>query len=111
MYKLVAVAGLLRGKEFSLNEGSNLLGRDPECDVNLEIKGVSKNHLTITVTGDVAYLKDLGSSNGTFLNGSLFKSGTINTGDKIALPDIILQVVFVEEKKIIIKKKLCCKNF
>ena len=106
MYKLVVIAGPLRGKEFKLDEGSNLIGRDPECDVGVDIKGISKKHLTITVTGEFAYLKDLGSSNGTFLNGVLFKNGTIKSGDKIALPDAIFQVVHVQEKKIIIKKKL-----
>lgn len=106
MYKLVAIAGPLRGKEFELNEGSNLLGRNDDCDIVIENQGVSKKHINITVTGEFAYLKDLESSNGTFLNGKLFKSGTVKTGDRIALPDNILQVVHVEERKIIIKKKL-----
>ena len=49
----------------------------------------------MTVTDDSAFLKDLDSSNGTFLNGKLIKTAVKN-GDKIALPDLILQVVYVE---------------
>lgn len=105
MYKLVVVGGKLRGEEFELQDGENSLGRSENCDIYFPVNGVSKKHMAITVTGDAAYLQDLGSSNGTFLNGKIIKRATIKNKDKIALPDSILQVVFVEEKKIIIKKR------
>lgn len=106
MYKLVVVGGKLRGEEFELHDGENSLGRSDECDIHFSVKGVSKKHMSVTVTGDAAYLQDLGSSNGTFLNGKIIKRATIKSGDKIALPDSILQVVYVEEKKKIIKKRV-----
>ncbi len=105
MYKLVVVAGKIRGKEFILEDGENTAGRDSENTIHLQVSGVSKRHLSITVTNDVAYVQDLGSSNGTFVNGKMIKRATVKNGDKIALPDIIMQVVYVKEKKIIIKKK------
>lgn len=105
MYKLVVIGGKLRGKEYELAEGENILGRDPECNVHFPVQGVSKRHMSITVTGDAAYIKDLGSSNGTFLNGKIIKRGTVKSGDKIALPDSILQVVHVKEKKKVVKRK------
>lgn len=101
----MVVGGKLRGKEYILNEGENIIGRDTECDVCLSVAGVSKKHLSVTVTGDVAYIQDLGSSNGTFLNGKIIKRATAKSGDKIALPDLIIQVVYVKEKKKIIKKR------
>jgi pSer/pThr/pTyr-binding forkhead associated (FHA) protein/PAS domain-containing protein len=106
MYKLVVVGGKLRGEEFELQDGENTLGRSEECDIPFGVNGVSKKHMAVTVTGDAAYLQDLGSSNGTFLNGKIIKRATIKNGDKIALPDSILQVVFVEEKKVVIKKRV-----
>jgi PAS domain-containing protein len=106
MYKLVAVAGKLRGEEFPLEEGENIIGRSEECDVTLPVEGVSKQHFSISVTGDVAYLKDLGSANGTFVNKKIVKRATVKNKDKIALPDTILQVVYVKEKKKIIKKRV-----
>ena len=106
MFKLVAVAGKLRGQEFILKDGENILGRSGELELVLPVDGISKKHFSITVTKDSAFLSDLNSSNGTFLNGKLVKSGTIKNGDKIALPDLILQVVFVTEKKVIVKKTI-----
>jgi len=105
MYKLVVVGGKLRGKEFPLESGENIAGREDTCDIALAVNGVSKKHFSITVTDDVCYLQDLGSSNGTFVNGKVVKRATVKNGDKIALPDLILQVVYVKEKKVVIKKK------
>ncbi|OIQ15708.1 MAG: hypothetical protein BM556_17280 [Bacteriovorax sp. MedPE-SWde] len=106
MYKLVVVGGKLRGKEFILSEGENTVGRSDECDIHYAVDGVSKKHLSINVTGKVAYVKDLGSANGTFVNGKIVKRATVKNGDKIALPDSIAQVVYVKEKKKVIKKKV-----
>ncbi|MEC7276350.1 MAG: FHA domain-containing protein [Bdellovibrionota bacterium] len=105
MYKLVVVAGKMRGSEFVLEEGENSLGRDESCSIHFPVQGVSKKHFSISVTGDTCYISDLGSSNGTFLNGKAIKRATVTNGDKIALPDTIIQVVYVEEKKVVIHKR------
>ena len=84
MYKLVVVAGKLRGEEYTLESGENTLGRDENCDIPFVVKGVSKKHFSATVTGDVIYIQDLGSSNGTFLNGKAITRATAKNGDKIA---------------------------
>jgi len=106
MFKLVAVGGKLRGKEYVLSEGENTIGRSAECDHQVSADGISKKHIRITVNSESAYAEDLGSSNGTLVNGKIIKKITIKDGDKIALPNVILQVVFVLEKKVIIKKKV-----
>jgi hypothetical protein len=106
MYKLVAIGGKLRGQEFVLNEGENVLGRDVACDHALGVQGVSKKHMSITVTGNTAYVQDLGSSNGTFVNGKLIKKKTVKNKDKVALPNVIFQLVYVKEKKTIVKKQI-----
>ncbi|MBL6988631.1 MAG: FHA domain-containing protein [Bacteriovoracaceae bacterium] len=106
MYKLVIVAGKLRGQEFELAEGENILGRDPDADISIDVPGVSKKHLSVTVTEDAMYVEDQGSANGTFLNGKMIKRATVKSGDKIALPNLIIQVVLVKEKKIIIHKEV-----
>jgi hypothetical protein len=110
VFKLVAVGGKLRGKEFILNEGENSLGRSHDCDHALGVNGVSKRHMQITVNGDSCFIEDLGSSNGTFVNGKLVKKATIKSGDKIAVPNVIFQVVLVKEKKVIIKKQIAKSN-
>lgn len=105
MYKLVAVAGKLRGQEFVLENGENVVGRFGENSVVLPLGGISNKHFSMTVTDDVAYVKDLGSSNGTFVNDRMVKAATVKNGDKIALPDLILQVVYVKENITVIKRK------
>lgn len=104
MFKLVAVGGKLRGQEIELESGSNVLGR--EAEKRIAVKGVSKEHMSITVNGETAFIEDLNSSNGTFVNGKLIKKKTIKNGDKIALPNVIFQLVYVKEKKKIVKKKV-----
>lgn len=106
MYKLVAVGGKIRGQEIILNEGENIIGRSNEADHVLPLEGVSKKHLRVTVNGETAYVEDLGSANGTFVNGKLIRKSTVQDGDKIALPSVIFQIVHVLEKKIIIKKSI-----
>lgn len=106
MFKLVAVGGKLRGKEFVLSEGPNVIGRSADSDHVIPVEGTSKKHLRVTVNGDAAFAEDLGSSNGTLVNGKIIKRVTLKDGDKIALPNVILQLVYVIEKKVIIKKKV-----
>jgi signal peptidase I len=106
VFKLVAVGGKLRGREIILNDGENVLGRTGEADHILAVEGISKKHLRITVNGETAFAEDLGSANGTIVNGKIIKRVTIKDGDKIALPNLILQVVYVLEKKVIVKKKV-----
>lgn len=106
MFKLVAVGGKLRGKEIILEEGENKIGRGMDADHQIQVNGVSKHHFSITVTGDVCFVEDLGSSNGTFVNGKLIKSATVKNKDKVAVPNVIFQLVYVKEKKVIVKKKV-----
>ena len=110
MFKLVVVGGKLRGQEFVLKNGENSLGRDSSCDIHFPVEGVSKKHMSVTVADDVVYVSDLGSANGTFLNGRIVKKGAMKTGDKIGLPNSILQIVYVQEKKIVVKKKVAAQR-
>jgi DNA-binding winged helix-turn-helix (wHTH) protein len=56
-------------RHVALHEGENLIGRDPTGDVWVDGRGVSRRHAKITVQGDKATIDDLGSKNGTFVNG------------------------------------------
>lgn len=106
MYKLVAIGGKIRGEEIILHDGTNILGRSTDVDHQFDLEGISKKHVAITVNKQGVFVEDLNSSNGTFVNGELVKKMTIKNNDKIALPNVIFQLVYVEEKKVIVKKKI-----
>ena len=48
-----------------LSEGENLIGRDTECTVRVDLPSISRRHARILVAGDQATIEDLGSKNGT----------------------------------------------
>jgi pSer/pThr/pTyr-binding forkhead associated (FHA) protein len=66
--------------------GSVVIGREPDCDVLLDDPSISRRHcrLDFEVTGEVR-VHDLGSGNGTRINGKQLSKGTVRAGDKIGL--------------------------
>jgi len=67
-----------------LIEGSASIGRSEESDIFLVDPSVSRNHATIELKGHEAVVKDLGSTNGTFVNGERVESHRVVSGDVIA---------------------------
>ena len=63
-------------REWSLSEGANVIGRDPDCAVMIDVPNVSRRHACIVVTGTEATIEDLGSKNGTYLNGRRVRETT-----------------------------------
>jgi DNA-binding winged helix-turn-helix (wHTH) protein len=65
-----------------LAEGENIVGREPGCSVWLDAPGVSRRHARIDVArgGDAVRLEDLGSMNGTFVDGSPVR-GVVQVSD------------------------------
>lgn len=57
------------GRSFPLVAGENVVGRDPRCAVWVDASGVSRRHALIVVSAGGATIEDLGSSNGTFVEG------------------------------------------
>jgi len=56
-------------REWLLAEGSNLVGRDRDCDVRIDSATLSRHHARFVVTNGAAAVEDLGSKNGTYVNG------------------------------------------
>lgn len=67
--KLIIQQGPTVGKEYVLSKPQTILGRDPSADIVLNSNGVSRRHARISKQGGNYFLEDLGSSNGSFLNG------------------------------------------
>ena len=75
----------------SLTAGENVLGRDKDATVCLDAASVSRHHARILVEGPRATLEDLGSKNGTRLNGErLDGTRELQDGDAIRLGEVQL---------------------
>src|ERR1700755_664072 len=62
-----------------------LFGRDEDCDVRLNHKSVSKMHCVIVKTDGLLFLRDLGSTNGTRVNGQRVRRAALLPNDQLAI--------------------------
>jgi DNA-binding winged helix-turn-helix (wHTH) protein len=70
--------------EWSLSEGSTVVGRDRDCAVRINSPMVSRRHARIVVSPDETTVEDLGSKNGTLVNGhSIVQPVTLTDGDQL----------------------------
>lgn len=73
-------------REISLSEGENVLGRDPEVALWIDLNSVSRRHARIVVDGTTAVLEDLGSRNGTYVAGRRISTPVqLANGDRIKI--------------------------
>jgi pSer/pThr/pTyr-binding forkhead associated (FHA) protein len=68
---LLVVAGESAGKLFPLNKPELVIGRSPSADIRINEKAVSHNHARLSMDNGVCTLRDLESTNGTFVNNEL----------------------------------------
>jgi hypothetical protein len=80
-------AGLQSGAAYDLSDGA-LLGRGDQADILLEDSFASSRHARLVPHGDVMVLEDLGSTNGTYLNGEPLRGPQpLHVGDTIRIGD------------------------
>ncbi|HBL44313.1 FHA domain-containing protein [Gimesia sp.] len=74
---------------------TTLIGRAPDCDIKLKSDLVSRHHCKIFLTGSVALVHDLGSSNGTFIDGQKLtpkRDTKLAPGCLLSIADVNFQV-------------------
>ncbi len=69
---------------------TNVVGREATCDIYVESSQVSRRHCLLQVTERGLMVKDLESTNGTFVNGIPMTDGYINEGDRLGLGTYIM---------------------
>jgi two-component system, cell cycle response regulator len=86
---LVVLAGSAVGEMYKVDKERTVMGRGDTADVRLLDEGISREHAQIvqevTTHGKQAILEDLGSTNGTFCNGTRVQRQVLSDGDKILL--------------------------
>jgi FHA domain-containing protein len=73
------------------------IGRGPLNDIVIDNPVVSAQHAMLVKTGDSYWLKDLNSTNGTYVNGSLFTYGELKDGDTIRFGTVM--AIFAEQRR------------
>ena len=73
------------GQRYLLTGSVTVLGRGSDCDVVVDDPGVSRRHLEIKVTPDAVVATDLGSTNGTFVEGNPVTAATLVDGNTLTI--------------------------
>jgi pSer/pThr/pTyr-binding forkhead associated (FHA) protein len=83
-------------RRFDLRPGSNIVGRGTDSDLQLLDQGISRRHVDIQYDGNFATAYDLGSTNGTTVNGHEISSQLLRHGDVIRVGHT--RIVFHQER-------------
>lgn len=91
-YVLRGVSGAAFGKTYAV-ASAQVIGRHHECDIAIASEEISRRHAQVKPTADGVLVEDLGSSNGTFINGQRVQSGVLKNGDELRLDAIRFMLV------------------
>jgi pSer/pThr/pTyr-binding forkhead associated (FHA) protein len=91
------ISGKYQGGEFPLRPHREIIiGRSSELDMVLVEDMVSRKHAKITTDDKSVTIQDLGSTNGTFVNGEKIRKVELKDGDRILIGTSIVKLVFVD---------------
>jgi pSer/pThr/pTyr-binding forkhead associated (FHA) protein len=93
--KLLVVGGDTSKKEVTLRRPRTVVGRKKGCKIRIQSEAVSRIHCSLVTQGGRLTAKDLGSSNGTFVNGHKIKEQVLQAGDKLQVGPITFQVQII----------------
>ncbi len=82
---LMVLSGPEQGAVYQLEEGEIIAGRSQEAKMLFSEAGVSRKHARFTLSNGAVTVEDLGSTNGTFVNGTKIVSAQVQPGDTLGL--------------------------
>lgn len=79
-------------RSFSLHKDTTVVGRREDCDVRIPLSEISRKHCRLLKQGDTLKVEDLGSSNGTHINGQRVQAASLSAGDTIQIGSVVFVV-------------------
>jgi pSer/pThr/pTyr-binding forkhead associated (FHA) protein len=99
--KILVVGGSSQGMEFNLSKPLMTIGRlHGGADIQIDDPEVSRVHCALAVRHDVILLQDLGSTNGTYVNGSRVLAIQLESMSAFCIGDSVLQIKVLSERDI-----------
>ena len=83
-YSLIVASGPRRGLHWAIGEGVQA-GRSPDAEIFLDDVTVSRHHAEFAVEGGALVVRDLGSTNGTYVNGERCDEAVLAVGDHVII--------------------------
>jgi len=79
-------------KDFPFSKPRVVIGRGENCDLQVPLASVSRRHCALEIADDAVKVKDLGSSNGTYVNSERVTESELAPGDRLAVGPIVFTV-------------------
>jgi predicted component of type VI protein secretion system len=79
------LVSLTDGPNIEIDKPILLIGRHPECDIQIESRKISRRHCCIAQVADYLVVRDLGSTNGIRINGVRVLEGRLNQNDELTI--------------------------
>src|SRR3954454_10382242 len=91
--RLIVEGGVHSGKAIPINQPQFVIGRDAQCQLRPASAAISKRHCAVMVRGSQVFVRDFGSTNGTFVNGALVQGETeLHNGDLLKVGPLEFKV-------------------
>ncbi|MFO0964455.1 MAG: FHA domain-containing protein [Gemmataceae bacterium] len=92
--KLVIRAGAAKKRAFVMKEREMVIGRQKGCGLRIPAAAVSRQHCRLRIVAGVLQVEDLGSANGTVVNGVSLQSAALQPGDRLTVGPVTFEVQF-----------------
>jgi len=104
--RLIAVAGPVPRTEFLLGDEETVIGRDVAATVCVNSRSASRRHCMVRRNGNQYLIKDLGSSNGTLVNGLPVTEYVLRNGDRIGVSDALFVFATDESAELVVRPEV-----
>lgn len=106
---LILIRGPLQGHRYFINQDELIIGRDPNAEISIADPSVSRKHAKVIRQGEDVFIEELGSSNGSDINGKKIKKGErcrLSKEDMVKIGNTILKFLPAGELEILFYAKM-----